>query len=91
MSLPVSALSKIALSITNLVIGPGVSSVLEIGTIPPLLNKPIVGLSPTTEFELDGDKIDPEVSVPIAATAKFAAVATPLPELEPPVSCIFLP
>ena len=74
------------MSTTDRVIGPGVSSVLEIGTIPPRDNRPIVGLSPTIEFELEGDSIEPLVSEPTAATAKFAAIETPLPELDPPVS-----
>ena len=80
-----------ALSMTDFVIGPGVSKVLEIGTIPVLLNSPTVGFNPTTEFLLDGDKIEPEVSVPMAATAKFAATTTPLPALDPPVSNIPIP
>src|SRR6188768_1816894 len=32
---------------------------------------------------LDGETIEPSVSVPIAAAARFAAVAAPEPELEP--------
>ena len=79
------------LSITNLVIGPAVSSVDDIGTIPALLTLPIVGFIPTSEFADDGDKIDPDVSDPNEAAAKFEVVDTPLPELEPPVSKIFLP
>ena len=67
-SSPFIADKKIALSITLFVIGPGVSKVLEMGTIPVLLNNPIVGFNPTTEFLLDGDKMEPEVSVPTAAT-----------------------
>ena len=67
-------------------IGPVVSKVLEIGTTPPLLNKPIVGLIPTVELLLAGDKIEPAVSLPIAATAKLVVADTPLPELDPPVS-----
>ena len=47
--------------------GPGVSRVEEMGTIPVLLNTPTVGFNPTTEFRLEGDVIDPEVSVPTAA------------------------
>ena len=85
------AFRKIALSITFLVIGPGVSKVLEIGTIPVLLKTPIVGFKPTTEFWLEGDVIEPEVSVPTAATAKLAATVTPLPEELPPVSNSALP
>src|SRR5690606_8691120 len=90
-SLPVIADKSMALSITLFVIGPGVSRVLEIGIIPPLLKTPTVGFSPTSEFWLDGDKIDPDVSDPTAAVAKLAATATALPLLEPPVSRIFLP
>jgi hypothetical protein len=33
------------------------------------------GLRPTTEFMDDGHVIDPSVSVPIAVTARFAAIA----------------
>ena len=79
------------LSITNFVIGPAVSNVEEIGTIPDLLTEPIVGFIPTREFEDEGDNIDPEVSDPIETELRFDAVATPLPELEPPVSIVFLP
>ena len=57
-----------AVSITLLAIGPAVSKLLEIGIIPFLLIDPIVGLRPTTLFFPDGDKIEPEVSEPMAAT-----------------------
>ena len=80
-----------ALSTTFFVMGPGVSNVLEIGTIPVLLNTPIVGFNPTTEFLLDGEVIEPEVYVPTAATAKLAAIDTPLPAVYPPVSNSPLP
>src|SRR5207244_12923453 len=42
-----------------------------------------VGLMPTREWLLDGDTIEPSVSVPTAAAARFAATATPEPELDP--------
>ena len=71
--------------------GPAVSSVDEIGTMPLRLITPTVGLRPTTAFWLAGDKIEPEVSLPIAAAQKLAATATALPELEPPVSRVFRP
>ena len=74
-----------------MVIGPAVSKVEEIGTIPLRLTKPTVGFNPTVEFWLAGDKIEPDVSLPIAAAQKLAATETPLPELEPPVSKIRLP
>ena len=61
--------SRIALSTTVRVIGPGVSRVLEMGTIPPRLSSPMVGLSPTSELAPAGERIDPEVSVPTAAAA----------------------
>ena len=35
--------------------------------------------------------MEPEVSDPREATAKLAATETPLPELDPPDSNIFLP
>ena len=60
---------KIALSITLFVIGPGVSRVLDKGTIPSRLSRPVVGLRPTKELALEGERIEPEVSVPTAATA----------------------
>ena len=81
----------IILSIILLVIGPAVSKVEEIGIIPDLLILPIVGFIPTNEFAEDGESIDPDVSDPSETEDKFEAVATPLPELEPPVSIIFLP
>ena len=58
-----------ALSMTVLVMGPGVSSVLEMGTMPVRLANPMVGFNPTTEFMLDGERMEPEVSVPMAAAA----------------------
>ena len=84
-------MKTIILSITFLVIGPEVSKVLEIGTIPVLLTSPIVGLSPTIEFKEEGERIDPDVSDPSATDDKLAEIATPLPELEPPDSNSFLP
>ena len=65
--------------------------VLEIGTIPVLLTSPIVGFSPTIEFNEEGESIDPEVSEPNETEDKLADIAAPLPELEPPDSKIFLP
>ena len=84
-STPCITESKIAASITERVIGPAVSCVCEIGTIPVRLNKPTVGLMPTIPFAEDGQVIEPLVSVPIAATLKNAATAAPEPELEPHV------
>ena len=50
-----------------------------------------MGFIPTNELAEDGESIDPDVSEPSETEDKFEAVATPLPELEPPVSIIFLP
>ena len=69
LSSPAIAESMMALSVIFLVIGPGVSNVPEIGTIPLRLSKPVVGFNPTTELELEGESMEPEVSVPTAATA----------------------
>jgi hypothetical protein len=71
--------------------GPTVSIVGEIGITPDRLKLPVVGFRPTTEVADDGESIDPEVSDPTAATAKPAATAAPLPELDPPVLNASLP
>jgi hypothetical protein len=47
------------------------------------LMSPNVGLMPTSELLLDGETIDPSVSVPTAITQRLAAVATADPELDP--------
>src|SRR5512144_462521 len=72
-----------AASATVRVIGPAVSWLCAIGTMPVRLTRPSVGLMPTSPFEVAGDTIDPSVSVPTAAAARFAATATPDPELDP--------
>src|SRR5713226_3401731 len=73
-----------AASVTVRVIGPAVSWLAAIGTTPCRLISPTVGLMPTTELALAGLRIDPEVSVPTVAAARFAAAITPGPELDPP-------
>ena len=52
-------------------------------TIPLRLTSPIVGLIPTSPFAPDGQTIDPSVSVPMPIAARFAAIAAPVPELDP--------
>ena len=84
-------LKTMTLSITFLVIGPDVSKVFDIGIIPVLLTSPIVGFNPTIELSDDGERIDPEVSDPNDTEDKFADIAAPLPELDPPDSNSFLP
>src|SRR2546426_11936409 len=46
--------------------------------------RPSVGLIPTTEFQLAGLRIDPDVSVPTATVHRPAATATAAPLLDPP-------
>src|SRR6266852_4858461 len=53
------------------------------GTTPARLVRPTVGLMPTSALMAEGQRIEPSVSVPSAAAARFAAMATPEPELEP--------
>src|SRR5690242_4654841 len=45
--------------------------------------RPTVGFSPTRPLIADGHVTDPSVSVPTAAAAKPAAIATPDPLLDP--------
>ena len=54
-----------------------------IGITPALLVRPRVGLSPTTELELDGQRMEPSVSVPSDTAAKFAATEIAEPLLDP--------
>ncbi len=63
--------------------GPAVSCVCAIGTMPERLTRPTVGLRPTTPFTDAGHTMDPFVSVPIAAAQKFAEAAAPEPDDEP--------
>src|SRR5918999_3238490 len=51
--------------------------------IPARLTIPSVGLIPTKEFAFEGQTTDPSVSVPTPTAARFAAMAAPVPELEP--------
>ena len=75
--------SNRAASRTVRVMGPAVSWDEAIGMIPALLTSPTVGLTPTNPLTLEGDVIDPSVSVPMAAMQRFADTAAPEPELEP--------
>src|SRR5260370_23829098 len=51
--------------------------------IPPPSINPGVAFPPTGEQALDGRTIEPSVSVPTPTVARLAAIATPVPELEP--------
>src|SRR5437667_8097249 len=81
--MPVSAPSIIAASVTVRHIGPAVSWLCAMGTMPARLIRPSVGLIPTSEFAFEGQTTEPSVSVPTPIAARFAAIAAPVPELEP--------
>src|SRR5215472_12845245 len=53
------------------------------GITPARLMRPTVGLMPTRPFAPDGHTIEPSVSVPTPIAARLAAIAAPVPELEP--------
>src|SRR5450631_409123 len=63
--------------------GPAVSWRGEMGTTPLPLTIPTVGFKPTRPFNEEGERIEPLVSVPMAAAQKLAAAATAEPALEP--------
>jgi hypothetical protein len=75
--------SVTATSVTVRPIGPAVSWLCEIGTIPSWATRPTVGLSPTIPLCADGQTIEPSVSVPMATAHRLAATATAEPELDP--------
>src|SRR5260370_4858370 len=62
---------------------PTVSCVCEIGTTPPRLVRPTVGLIPTTLLTFAGQTMLPSVSVPNPTAVKLAATEAAEPELEP--------
>src|SRR5712692_2437653 len=72
-----------AASATERPCGPTVSCVWEMGTTPPRLVRPTVGLMPTTLLTFAGQTMLPSVSVPTLTDVKFAATAAADPELEP--------
>ncbi len=51
--------------------------------MPVRLTNPTVGFRPTRPLTADGQMMLPSVSVPTPAAAKLAAIAVPVPELEP--------
>ena len=51
--------------------------------IPDRLTRPTVGLMPTSPLTDDGQTMEPSVSVPTPSAARLAAMAAPVPELEP--------
>src|ERR1022692_5289317 len=80
-----SAPSRSAASCTVRVIGPGVSNDVESGTTPLQLSNPALGRCPTIPHSAAGQRIEPAVSVPIAATQSPAATAAAEPDDDPPV------
>ena len=64
-------------------VGPTVSCVCEIGTTPPRLVRPTVGLIPTTPLTQAGETMLPSVSVPSETAVRLADAAAADPELEP--------
>lgn len=82
-STPLIAASTSAASRTVRHIGPAVSCVNEIGTMPSRLTRPTVGLMPTSAFTDAGEVIEPSVSVPMPAAHRLAATAAPVPDDEP--------
>src|SRR4029077_9216157 len=62
-----------------------VSCVCEIGMMPCRLRSPTVGFTPTSAAWFEGETIEPSVSLPMPAAARFAAMAAPVPELDPDV------
>jgi hypothetical protein len=63
--------------------GPAVSWVMEIGMMPVRLTSPTVGFRPTRPFTDAGQMMLPSVSVPTPTAPRLAAIAAPVPELDP--------
>src|SRR5262249_1516386 len=82
-SLPAITSRRSAASRTVRAIGPAVSWLWEMGTVPLRLTRPPVGLIPTSADREQGEMTEPSVSVPTATAHRFAATATPEPELDP--------
>jgi hypothetical protein len=82
-SAPAMAFMRSAQSATERAIGPAVSWLWAMGTMPVRLTNPSVGFNPARLLHALGEVIEPSVSVPMAAAQRFAATATPEPELEP--------
>ena len=81
---PVTTRSSSAQSATLRVIGPAVSRVCEIGTMPACDQRPVLGRRPTMPHSAAGMRTEPPVSEPMPPGAMRAPTATPTPPLEPP-------
>src|SRR5207237_10797641 len=76
---------SLARSVTVRAIGPRDPVISGHPSYMPLrLTKPAVGLIPTTEFQVDGRRIDAKPSSPTATVAKFAVRLAPGPPDDPP-------
>src|SRR6267378_1818053 len=84
-SYPTSTSNSLARSVTVRAIGPSEPLISGQPSYMPLrLTRPAVGLIPTTEFQVDGRRIDAKPSSPTATVAKFAARPAPGPPDDPP-------
>src|SRR2546430_12430406 len=72
-----------AASVTVRAIGPAVSWLWAIGMMPVRETRPSVGLIPTSPHAAEGHTTEPSVSVPTPTAPRLAAMAAPVPELEP--------
>src|SRR5215813_925060 len=83
LSLPSIALNTAAQSSTDLQIGP-ILSIDQLSAIAPfLLTRPYVGRSPVVPQTVEGETIDPHVSVPMENPTSPAAVADAEPADDP--------
>ena len=74
------------MSATVAAMKPGVSRVVEIGTMPSAGYRPIVGRSPATPVTAAGTRTEPPVSVPSPAGTAPAATSAAVPLDEPPAN-----
>src|SRR5690606_23765245 len=88
---PAIASSMIAQSSTERAIGPAWSSDEAKATTPQRLHRPYVGLMPAMPVNAAGWRIEPPVSVPVAAGHSRAATAAELPPEDPPGASAALP
>src|SRR5437899_1258339 len=83
-SYPAIASRTIAALAASRVKGPTLSRVDPWGATPLRLTRPVVGFNPNTPHIAAGMRIDPPLSLPIAANARPAATDTAEPLLEAP-------
>ena len=81
----VSTSKTVAASRTVCAIGPAVSNEVQSGMTPFMLSSPALGRCPTMPHSALGQRMEPEVSVPMATTHIPEATAAPAPEEDPPL------